>query len=298
MHTPTRRGRHTHFDIRFKKYCPSPFLAQPHKCTQTKHNSFLSLAHNGLHNIWSECQWHETKANELGWRLNINLPSAKRSRYGIWCTVPFRQSGVGFGKSQFSPDARGALLRQTGVYLEPACFLCIYFSTVLFRWPGNERTYKTLKSLMPHRVKRHVLLKLGLSYVPRTHCIYDFRKGSVAVGQVTRIPLGFRGFNVVIRCSIKAYLLPQVASIAPAQQYTYYPLLWAEAGQTKSLDVRIESISIRDRCGTQEICLPTFPNEILCWNPSNLYTVWQKKKKFNVICHVPTSVMLQAIIFF
>lgn len=103
--------------------------------------------------------------------------------------------------------------------------LFVYFSTVLFRWPGNERTYKTLKSLMPHRVKRHVLLKLGLSYVPRTHCIYDFKKGSVAVGQVTRIPLGFRGFNVVIRCSIKAYLLPQVASIAPAQQYTYYPLL-------------------------------------------------------------------------
>lgn len=68
--------------------------------------------------------------------------------------MPFRQSGVGFGKSQFSPDARGVLLKQTGVYFEPACFLCICFSTVLFIWPGNEQTYKTLKSLMPHRVKR------------------------------------------------------------------------------------------------------------------------------------------------
>lgn len=113
-----------------------------------------------------------------GWILTCPQLKDPATAFDALCRS---DSGVGFGKSQFSPDARGALLRQTGVYLEPACFLCIYFSTVLFRWPGNERTYKTLKSLMPHRVKRHVLLKLGLSYVPRTHCIYDFRKGSVAV---------------------------------------------------------------------------------------------------------------------
>lgn len=55
----------------------------------------------GLRTIRSECQWHETKANELEWRLKrstlsapINLPTAKRPCYSIWCTMPFRLSGI------------------------------------------------------------------------------------------------------------------------------------------------------------------------------------------------------------
>lgn len=115
-----------------------------------QHNSFLSRSHNGLHTIRSECQWHETKANELGWRLkgstmsaHINLPQRKDPATAfdeLWHLVQVELAIFSTCQFEYCSD-KPAFIFNLSAFSTLTFFFVFFGWTVLLRWPDNEWTY-------------------------------------------------------------------------------------------------------------------------------------------------------------